>query len=129
MDAIGSDPFDDDPQDAIQGELFFSSSMAPPRERNADRLAVSVRADLRQRGAGAVSVGILDLSTHGFRVDTHLKLDVGTQIWLRLPGLEAMPAHVAWIDGHCAGCSFDRPLHPAVLAMIVDRSGGLRTLS
>lgn len=129
MDAIGSDPFDDDPQDAIQGELFFSSAMAPPRERKANRLAVSVRADLRQRGASAVSANILDLSTHGFRVDTHLKLEIGTQIWLRLPGLEATPAHVAWIEGHCAGCSFDRPLHPAVLNMIVTRSGGCASLS
>lgn len=129
MDAISSDPFDEAPNEAIQGELFLGASLAQPRARNADRLPVSVRADLRQRGAGAVSVNILDLSTHGFRVDTHLKLETGTQIWLRLPGLEATPAHVAWIDGHCAGCAFDRPLHPAVLAMIVDRSGGMRTLS
>ena len=129
MDAFRSDPFDDDPRDAIQGELFLASSLTAPRARNADRLPVAVRADLRQRGASAVSVNILDLSTHGFRVDTHLKLEIGTQIWLRLPGLEATPAHVAWVEGHCAGCAFDRPLHPAVLSMIVGRSGGIQTLS
>lgn len=128
MDAIGSDPVDDDPPDAIQGELFLGASLTPPRERNADRLLVSVRADLRQRGASAVAVDILDLSTHGFRVETHLKLDIGATLWLRLPGLEATPARVAWIEGNCAGCSFDRPLHAAVLAMIIDRSGGTRAL-
>jgi hypothetical protein len=129
MDAIRPDPATDDLQGAIQGELCFGSALSPPRARNADRVPVAVRADLRQRGASSVSVQILDLSTHGFRVDTHLSLDVGTQIWLRLPGLEATPARVAWVEGHRAGCAFDRPLHPAVLSMIVTRSGGCKTFS
>ncbi len=129
MDAFRPDPVTDESHGAIQGELYFDSALAPPRERNADRVPVAVRADVRQRGASAVSVQILDLSTHGFRIDTHLTLENGTQIWVRLPGLEAMPARIAWIEGHLAGCAFDRPLHPAVLDMIVARSGGVRTLS
>lgn len=124
MDAIRSDPGSDDMPAAIQGELSFGSALKPPRPRNANRVPVTFRAGLRQRGASAVSVQILDLSTHGFRIDTHLSLEIGTQVWLRLPGLEATPAHVAWVEGHCAGCAFDRPLHPAVLSMIVGRSGG-----
>lgn len=107
----------------VQWELSLDGVMAPPKARNAERVSLTLRAGLRQRGAAPVTVSILDLSTHGFRIETHLTLQVGTQIWLRLPGLESAAARVAWIHGPCAGCAFDRPLHPAVLQMIVQRSG------
>ena len=96
----------------------------PTSPRNATRVAVELDAGLRQRGAAAVGVDILDLSTHGFRVETHLDLDVGSPIWLRLPGLEASLAQVMWREGNLVGCAFDRPLHPAVLDLIVRRASG-----
>lgn len=92
--------------------------------RRADRISIDLDAGLRQRGAAAVSVHIRDLSTHGFRIVTHLELAVGTDVWLRLPGLEASLARVMWVDGNLAGCAFDRPLHPAVLELVVKRAGG-----
>lgn len=107
-----------------QWELSFGSALKPPKSRKAERVSLTISAGLRQRGAATVTVRILDLSTHGFRIDTHLNMQIGTQIWLRLPGLESVPAHVAWVHGHSAGCAFDRPLHPAVLDMLVQRSGG-----
>ena len=107
-----------------QWELSFDSVVTRPKSRKAERVPLTISAGLRQRGAATVTVRILDLSTHGFRIDTHLSMQVGTQIWLRLPGLESAPAHVAWVQGHSAGCAFDRPLHPAVLEMLVKRSGG-----
>jgi hypothetical protein len=30
-----------------------------------------------------------------------------------------MHAKVAWMSGHLVGCAFERPLHPAVLQMVV----------
>ena len=129
MDALPPTPGTNESPAAIQGELSFDAALKPSHPRNADRVPVTVRAGLRQRGASAVSVQTLDLSTHGFRIDTHLSLQIGTQIWLRLPGLEATPAHVVWVDGHRAGCAFDRPLHPAVLSMIIARAGGCQPLS
>ena len=71
----------------------------------------------------------LDLSTDGFRATPHLQLEKGTDVWLRLPGLEPYQAKVMWSKGNFIGCAFDRPLHPAVLSMIVSRSGGFPTLS
>jgi len=94
------------------------------KARAADRVSIELNAGLRQRGAAAVSVYVRDLSTHGFRIDTHLELAVGTDVWLRLPGLEPSLAHVMWREGYLAGCAFERPLHPAVLEMIVKRAGG-----
>jgi hypothetical protein len=111
---------------SIPGELSTDSGFAGPRRkgRRADRVAVELGAGLRQRGAAGVSVQIMDLSTDGFRVATHLQLYSGTDVWLRLPGLEPCHARVVWSEGHLLGCAFERPLHPAVVKMIVGKAGG-----
>lgn len=101
----------------LNGELFAIAPRQLPR--TSERLPVEMGAGLRQRGATGVSVRILDLSTTGFRVATHLELAKGTDVWLRMPKLESCHAKVVWAKGHFAGCRFERPLHPAVVAMIV----------
>jgi hypothetical protein len=103
----------------LTGEL--GTMPASANGRRAERTHVEFGAGLRQRGASGVTVAILDLSTHGFRASTHLALDAGADVWLKLPGLEAMHAKVAWARGHLVGCAFERPLHPAVLQMVVKR--------
>ena len=101
----------------------LSTSPAPSRRsRRSERVPLDIGAGLRQRGASGVTVQILDLSTDGFRVATHLELQSGTDVWLRLPGLEACHARVVWSEGHYVGCAFERPLHPAVLDMIVAKA-------
>ena len=87
--------------------------------RQAERTHVEMGAGLRQRGASGVTIRIVDLSTHGFRASTHLDLQIGSDVWLKLPGLEALHAKVAWTSAHFVGCAFERPLHPAVLQMVV----------
>ena len=92
--------------------------------RRAERRDVVLGAGLRQRGAHAVTVQVVDLSVTGFRAATHLQLMEGADIWLKLPGLESLHSRVVWMRGHLIGCEFVRPLHPAVLAMIVRNVGG-----
>ena len=111
------------PSAPIQAELSTESGLAPQRKgRSADRVQIDLGAGLRQRGASGVSVQILDLSTDGFRVATHLDLAHGTDVWLRLPGLEPCHARVVWSEGHLVGCKFLRALHPAVLEMIISKA-------
>ena len=109
----------------IQGELSTEPGLAPQtrKGRRADRVSIELGAGLRQRGASGVAVQIMDLSTDGFKVATHLELYAGTDVWLRLPGLEACHARVIWSEGHFVGCAFVRPLHPAVLEMIIAKTG------
>jgi hypothetical protein len=102
----------------IKGEIATSASA---NGRKAERTGVEIGAGLRQRGASGVTVQILDLSTHGFRASTHLDLQPGADVWLKLPGLEALHAKVAWSNAHYIGCAFERPLHPAVLQMMVQK--------
>ena len=103
----------------LTGELSTESGA---EGRKAARNEVSLGAGLRQRGASGVTIQILDLSTHGFRAATHLELLPGTDVWLKLPGLESLHGHVVWMRGHMLGAEFARPLHPAVLQMIVRNS-------
>jgi hypothetical protein len=100
------------------------STALEPTPRVAPRVDVSFGAALRQRGASGVSVHVADLSTSGFRVATHLDLPPGTDVWLRLPGLEPCHARAVWTRGHHVGCQFVRPLHPAVLDMVVRKLSG-----
>jgi hypothetical protein len=99
----------------LMGELVAMAA----NPRAAERKHCEIGAAMRQRGAHGVSVQIVDLSTHGFRASTHLDLQKGADVWLKLPGLEALHARVAWMSGYLVGCAFVRPLHPAVLQMMV----------
>lgn len=109
---------------SISGEISTDAAFgaASHKGRRAERMPVTLGAGLRQRGASGVTVQIMDLSTDGFRVATHLELEIGTDVWLRLPGLEACHARVVWAEGQYVGCAFARSLHPAVLAMIVAKA-------
>jgi len=105
----------------------ISTLPSPPaqtaRARRAERVAVEFGAGLRQRGASGVSIRVVDLSVDGFKAATHLELFVGNDVWLRLPGLEPCHAKVMWTDGPMIGCAFERPLHPAVLEMVIGKAG------
>jgi hypothetical protein len=109
----------------LSGEL--TTDLRKPQEltsRKSRRVTLEMGAGLRQRGGTGVTIQIVDLSTDGFRASTHLQLAKGTDVWLRLPGLEPYQARVMWAKGNFIGCAFDRPLHPAVLDMVVNKSGG-----
>jgi hypothetical protein len=107
--------------EGITGQLATSAPASARGARQAERKDCRIGAGLRQRGATGVTVQIMDLSTHGFRASTHLELEKGTDVWLKLPGLEGLHARVKWTDGYLVGCEFVRPLHPAVLQMMVTR--------
>jgi len=100
---------------ALTAEL---STHSDDEGRRTERREVVLGAGLRQRGAHAVTVQIVDLSTTGFRAATHLNMIPGADVWIKLPGLESLHARVVWMRGHLMGCEFMRPLHPAVLDMV-----------
>lgn len=106
----------------IDGELSMMAPDGGTIARRSRRMDVDLGAGLRQRGAASVAAQVLDLSIDGFRARTCLELGKGDDVWLRLPGLEALAARVVWIDGTLIGCAFARPLHSAVLEMIIARA-------
>ena len=90
------------------------------RARREPRISLEVDGPhLRQPGGTPAAVRLHDLSVHGFRTEWHYHLRRGDRVWLKLDGIEALPALVAWEKGFTIGCTFETPLHPAVLAKIV----------
>lgn len=53
-----------------------------------------------------------DVSATGFRL-VHRQLDIaGVVLWLRIAGLEPLPARMRWRKGRSVGCEFLAPLDP-----------------
>ncbi|MES1984767.1 MAG: PilZ domain-containing protein [Pseudomonadota bacterium] len=87
--------------------------------RIAGRHNVLIDVKLRRPGETWFSSRIADLSATGFRVQTFVKLTVGMELWVMLPGFEGRKATVMWVRDHEGGCNFERPLHPAIFDHIV----------
>jgi hypothetical protein len=88
------------------------------KERKSNRTRVAMPAGYRE-GHNRGNVEVIDLSPTGLKIESHLTLHPDTYIWLKLPGLEAWQARIAWVNGYEAGCEFIRPLHPAVFDRVV----------
>lgn len=105
--------------------LFTADLVSQPdtRPRRAERRPVRAAAQCR-RGTSREAVEVLDLSPAGARVKALAPLRIGYSIWLKLPGIEAREARVAWTKGFESGCEFVNPLHPAVFDSLLAAQGG-----
>ena len=90
-------------------------------DRAAPRRLVNFAASLREMGATASKVEILDLSSTGCRI-RGCELTEWTEVWLKISGLNAVRGRVVWVDGLDAGCEFQVPLHPSAFAELAARS-------
>ena len=79
----------------------------------------SLKARLRQPAAKSIEITVENLSRSGFKAAWPHMANPGDRLWLRLPGLEALAAKVAWTSNWMIGCRFEHPLHPSVLAAVV----------
>jgi hypothetical protein len=110
----------------LEGELASDQPVNGDgvENRRAARAPTRLEAPLRRREGRPAKAIVLDLSVHGFRAETTGLFAPGTQVWLKLPGLEASLATVAWTDQIQIGAEFVQPLHPAVADRIVAQAGG-----
>ena len=97
--------------------MDMSSSMITARivedpgdRRRNPRLPVELEAKMRELGANGIEAKVLDLSEHGFMASTDAHFEVGTRIWLMLPGRERANAIVRWTAGEKLGAEFAEPL-------------------
>lgn len=76
---------------------------------------------LKRPGHNRFRVRIHDVSTHGCKVEFIDRPNLDEQVWLKFDQLEAISAHVCWVDGPSVGLEFINPIHPAVLDMLLKR--------
>lgn len=87
--------------------------------RLAERRHVQIAVKVRRPGETWFTSRITDVSVSGFRLQSFMKLTIGSDLWIMLPGFEGRRARVLWTRGPESGCAFERPLHPAILDHIV----------
>ena len=83
--------------------------------RRAERLPVDFDATMRELGASGVEAKVLNLSETGFMARTDVLFEVGSRVWLLLPGRERASAVVKWTAGDKLGAEFAEPVSLAKL--------------
>lgn len=90
-----------------------------PERRGAERHASAIAIGIREMGRHHMPATLTSLSADGGSV-VGVTLNGGAQlVWIRIPGLESLPARLCWNTPGGAGFAFDNPLHPAVAARVL----------
>ena len=94
-------------------------AMLPAAEgRRTERRMVNLAASLREPGAAVADAEVRNLSTDGFMAESDMALEPGQFVFLKLPGIEALHAKVAWVEEGKAGFEFSSPIHQATLEQL-----------
>ena len=78
--------------------------------RQHSRLPVELEAKMRELGANGVEAKVLNISESGFMAIAEGHFEVGTRVWLMLPGRERANAVVKWTAGEKLGAEFSEPI-------------------
>jgi hypothetical protein len=87
----------------------------PGERRRADRVAVDIEARMRPLGEEGSEARIVNISATGFMAEVSEHYEVGSRVWLILPGRERANAVVRWIAGNKIGGEFAEPIAVDVL--------------
>jgi PilZ domain len=90
-------------------EARISQDQTDERRRST-RLPVELEAKMRELGASGVEAKVLNISETGFMAIAEARFEVGSRVWLMLPGRERANAVVKWIVGDKIGAEFAEPI-------------------
>jgi hypothetical protein len=82
----------------------------PTDRRSTARVPVEIDARVRELGSEGFEATVLNLSETGFMAEADGDFEVGTRVWLILPGRERANALVRWIAGRKIGAEFAEPI-------------------
>jgi len=96
-------------------EMSFSMIKARIAEDQSDRrqfsrLPVALEARVRELGATGIEARVLNISEHGFMAQTDVHFEVGSRVWLMLPGRERANAVIKWTAADKLGAEFAEPI-------------------
>jgi hypothetical protein len=78
--------------------------------RRHPRMPVEVEAKMRELGASGVEARVLNISEQGFMAESDGHFEVGSRVWLMLPGRDRANAVVKWTAGDKLGAEFAEPI-------------------
>ena len=86
-----------------------------PDRRRAPRAALRLSATIREPGRSRVGVRIIDMSTHGCRIEATSGAPAEAWVLLSVAGLESQYCRIVWRAHEFAGLEFAAPIADAVL--------------
>ena len=78
--------------------------------RSSSRLPVELEARMRELGASGVEARVLNISERGFMAVADGRFEVGSRVWLMLPGRDRANAVIKWTAGDKIGAEFAEPI-------------------
>lgn len=90
-----------------------------PDRRRANRAALRLSATIREGGRSRTQVRLIDISTHGCRIECTSMMAEDSWIWLGIAGLETQYCRVVWHCQEFVGLEFATPLADAVLERLL----------
>ena len=96
-------------------EMSFAMIKARIVEDHSDRrrdprVPVDLDAKMRELGSSGIEAKVLNISERGFMASTDGQFEVGTRVWLMLPGRDRANAVIKWIAGEKIGAEFAEPI-------------------
>ena len=84
--------------------------------RRTSRVPVELEAKMRELGASGIEAKVLNISERGFMAESEGHFEVGSRVWLMLPGRERANAVIRWTAGDKLGAEFAEPISTEGLA-------------
>lgn len=78
--------------------------------RRFTRVPVEFEAKMRELGASGVEAKVVNISERGFMAIADGRFEVGSRVWLMLPGRDRANAVVRWTAGDKLGAEFAEPI-------------------
>jgi PilZ domain len=85
-----------------------------PDRRRVARTALRLNATMRDGSRSKVVAKVIDMSTHGCRIECTTTVAGGSWVWLNIAGLESQYSRVVWHCNEFIGLEFEKPLSDAV---------------
>jgi hypothetical protein len=82
----------------------------PSDRRRSPRLPIELDVKMRELGANGVEARVVNISETGFMAESDGRFEVGSRVWLILPGRDRASALVKWTAGDKLGAEFAEPI-------------------
>ena len=101
------------------GKLIEQHAIQPERRR-ANRAALRLDATMREGSRSKVKVRLIDISTHGCRIEGSSSAEAESWLWLNIAGLESQYCRVVWHCQEFVGLEFEKPIAESVLDRLLE---------
>ena len=100
-----------------------------PERRRAARAGLRLSATFREPGRSRVGVKVIDISTHGCRIEAQSGASADTWVLLSIAGLDTQYCRIVWRAHEFAGLEFATPLTDAVFERLLQDQSQLSATS